>query len=246
METGKVDNGGYDAQDGRGGYERGDRGDHKKWRNNDSNFGKYNNKRDYGSDRRNRGHRGRYYQGGHQPRRGGGGFRVNAEALSMESALAREDKPIVFDLSSGREKLELNDWFKQFPPSKVRRSDGIGYIMVLSKTISEDEKRDLFEANGNNMAVSEEWRQLTEESDAEVTFETIKELATKHKVLGGKWILHLHGPNIDETWKFVVLQLAYEKMPKGVIGVRISPVNDVSIPGRRVAIYCHFWLQKLA
>ena len=54
---------------------------------------------------------------------------VSAEALSLESILAREDKPIVFDLT--RDKLELNEWFKSYAPSKIRRSDGIGWIMVI-------------------------------------------------------------------------------------------------------------------
>ena len=56
---------------------------------------------------------------------------VSAEALTLESILAREDKPIVFDLSIGRDKMELNDWFKTYAPSKIRRSDGIGWIMVM-------------------------------------------------------------------------------------------------------------------
>ena len=50
--------------------------------------------------------------------RGHGDFRrktwkpipTRTEQLIRESMLAREDKPLIFDLSSGRSKLELNDW----------------------------------------------------------------------------------------------------------------------------------------
>jgi len=154
---------------------------------------------------------------------------VSAEALSLESILAREDKPIVFDLT--RDKLELNEWFKSYAPSKIRRSDGIGWIMVLSEHISQDEKKFLFEREKNHMALNEEWRKLTTEKDNIVTFQTIQDLALKHDCKGGKWICHPSGSQLDELWQRTVLALAYGKLAEGVIGIKISPINDLDIPG---------------
>ena len=185
---------------------------------------------------------GRHYgQGDRQPRnwKGGNSWRkggqrpakkpVSAEALSLESILAREDKPIVFDLT--RDKLELNEWFKSYAPSKIRRSDGIGWIMVLSEHISQDEKKFLFEREENHMALNEEWRKLTLEKDNVITFQTIKDLAVKHDCKGGKWICHPSGPQLDDIWQRTVLALAYGKLAEGVIGMKISPINDLDIPG---------------
>ena len=156
---------------------------------------------------------------------------VSAEALTLESILAREDKPIVFDLSIGRDKLELNEWFKTYAPSKIRRSDGIGWIMVLSETINNEEKKFLFEREENHLQLNEEWRTYTSEPDSVVTFDTIKDLAIKHDCKGGKWICHPSGQQLDEIWQRTVLAMAYDKLAKGVIAVKISPINDLDIPG---------------
>ena len=169
-------------------------------------------------------------------RQDGGGPRsalkpVSAEALSLESILAREDKPIVFDLSIGRDKLELNDWFKSYAPSKIRRSDGIGWIMVLSELITNEEKKFLFEREENHMALTEEWRKLTLEPDNVINFQTIKDLALKHDCKGGKWICHPSGAQLDEIWQRTVLAMAYGKLADGVIAIKISPINDLDIPG---------------
>lgn len=48
---------------------------------------------------------------------------------------------------------------------------------------------------------------------------------------GGKWIYHTRGPNVDEVWQRLVLEFAYDKFPKETVALKISPVNDLDIPG---------------
>lgn len=120
--------------------------------------------------------------GGNNYRRGG--WKVSTEALIRESTMAREDKPLIFDLSSGRSKLELNEWFKTSSPTKIRRSDGVGWIIVLSEHITPEERKNVFESYEGIVSLRDEWNQITGNPEKEVTFDTIKELATKHDVKG--------------------------------------------------------------
>merc|ERR1711862_573042 len=84
-------------------------------------------------------------------------FTNSAGNETGEEVIQREDKPIIFDLSSGRSKMELNDWFKNNAPSKICKSDGVGWIYILSENISEKEKRKLFESDGGIFALRQEW-----------------------------------------------------------------------------------------
>ena len=46
----------------------------------------------------------------------------------------------------------------------------------------------------------------------------------------GKWLAR--GAKPDDFWSRIVLDFAQEKFPEGVIALKISPVNDVDIPGK--------------
>ena len=71
------------------------------------------------------------------------------------------------------------------------------------------------------------------EDDVEINYQTFFSLAEKHDHKGGKWCLHQHNRDqkVDMIWKFIALDLVYKKFPAGVIGVKISPVNDLAVPG---------------
>ena len=127
--------------------------------------------------------------------------------------IQREDKPIIFDLSSGRSKMELNDWFKNNAPSKICKSDGVGWIYILSENISEKEKRKLFESDGGIFSLRQEWAKINEDPNYEVTFDTFKDLAERHDCKHGKWTIHTS--NVDELWQNLGLAFAYSKFPKG-------------------------------
>ena len=64
---------------------------------------------------------------------------MSAEGLMAESMAARGDKMVAFDLKKSSA-TELADWFNEYAPSKVRRSDGVGWIAVLGKTMTDDEQ----------------------------------------------------------------------------------------------------------
>ena len=66
----------------------------------------------------------------------------------------------------------------------------VGWIYVLSETATEEDKKDLFETNGNLFDMKKEWEQLTEKDDCDINFQTIKDLSDKHNCKGGKVIYH--------------------------------------------------------
>ena len=121
--------------------------------------------------------------------------------------------------------------FSEFLPSGIRRSDGVGWIVVLSETITEEQKRSLYETNGNILAIKREWNRMVED-DVELNYQTFFSLAEKHDHKGGKWTVHFSGEKVDMVWKFIALELVYKKFPASVIGVKISPVNDLAVPGK--------------
>jgi len=151
------------------------------------------------------------------------------EALIEESRKARLDKQLIFDLSK-RPRTEIIDWLKTSAPSKIRRSEGVGWISVLSKLITEQEKKKIFESvKEENTALQKEWSSITQDPNNRVTFQTFKNLAEKHDCKMGKWLAR--GAKPDDFWSRIVLDFAQEKFPEGVIALKISPVNDVDIPG---------------
>jgi len=159
---------------------------------------------------------------------------VHAEGLSVESllVLSRLDKMIIYQLAPDKPTTDIEEWFKEFPPSSIRRSDGVGWIVVLSETITEEQKKSLFETNGNLLTLKREFNKMVED-DVEINYQTFFSLAEKHDHKGGKWCLHQHNRDqkVDMIWKFIALDLVYKKFPAGVIGVKISPVNDLAVPG---------------
>jgi len=151
------------------------------------------------------------------------------EALIEESKRARLDKQLIFDLSQ-RSMAEINDWLKTSAPSKIRRSEGVGWISVLSKSITPQEKKKIFESvKEENTDLQKEWEKITQDSNIRVTFQTFKDLAEKHDCKMGKWLAR--GDKPDDFWTRIVMDFAHEKFPKETIALKISPVNDVDMPG---------------
>ena len=98
--------------------------------------------------------------------------------LRREISIQGEDKPIIFDLSSGRSKLELNDWIKSFGPTKVRRSDGVGWIYVLSPHVTAEDKKKLFESYQGIIGLRSAWENIINDpEETAVNFDTIIDLA---------------------------------------------------------------------
>jgi hypothetical protein len=204
--------------------------------------GRYRGSYDYGRNRRGRGGRGgSRYKKAWEPRYSGK-RQVSAEVLMMMSKTARQDEVVTFDLSSGRPKIELNDWFKQYPPSSTRRSQGIGWIVALSESFTEADKSIIYGNEESEEKLRAEWTVMTEDEDMVISYTSIKDLAKKHGLSGGKWMFHLPANfRLDEIWQRVVLALAYNKLPPGAIAAKISPVNDLDAVGEFQAhVVCVF------
>lgn len=200
-------------------YDRSDRWDKRKPR-------PYN-KRDRPSWKRTSGFGGGNWRNGRENHRS----KPNTNALIRDSTNLREAKPVIFDLSSGRSKMELNDWFKSAAPSKLRREDGVGWIYILSENITNEDKGHLFESYEGIVALRQEWSKINDDPSIEVTFETFKDLAVKHDCKLGKWILTHGGLQIDDIWQNLALAFAYDKFPEGTIALKVSPVDEFEPSG---------------
>lgn len=193
-----------------------------------------------------RGGREPWKRSGRQSGFGGGNWRNGREnqrsksgkknASNRDSTKDQEVKPVIFDLSSGRSKLELNDWFKNAAPSKLRRSDGVECIYILSEKITEKDKKDLFEFYEGVVGLRQEWSEIHDDPSIEVTFETFKKLAEKHDCKHGKWILT--AGQIDDLWQNLALAFAYDKFPEETIAMKVTPVNESEPSGSRNHMLC--------
>jgi len=185
----------------------------------------FSNKRERQSWKRPSGFGGGNWRNGRENQRS----KPNPNALIRDSTNLQEAKPVIFDLSSGRSKMELNDWFKNAAPSKLRRSDGVGWIYILSESITDEDKRHLFESYEGVVALRQEWSKIHDDPSIQVTFETFKDLAVKHDCKLGKWILS--SGLIDDIWQNLALAFAYDKFPKGTIALKVSPVDEFEPSG---------------
>ena len=132
--------------------------------------------------------------------------------------------------------MELNDWFKNAAPSKICRSDGVGWIYILSETIANEDRKRLLESYEGIVALKQEWSKINENPENEVTFETFKDLAEKHDCKHGKWTVH--APQVDDIWQNLALAFAYDKFPKGAIAIKVSPFDDLDTSGKNEHVIC--------
>jgi hypothetical protein len=132
--------------------------------------------------------------------------------------------------------MELNDWFKNTAPSKICRSDGVGWIYILSETITNEDRKRLFESYEGIVSLKQEWSKINENPENEVTFETFKDLAEKHDCKQGKWTIH--APQVDDIWQNLALAFAYDKFPKGAIAIKVSPFDDLDTSGKNEHVIC--------
>ena len=132
--------------------------------------------------------------------------------------------------------MELNDWFKNTAPSKICRSDGVGWIYILSETIANEDRKRLLESYEGIVSLKQEWSKINENPENEVTFETFKDLAEKHDCKQGKWTIH--APQVDDIWQNLALAFAYDKFPKGAIAIKVSPFDDLDTSGKNEHVIC--------
>lgn len=155
--------------------------------------------------------------------------RAKAEDLQKASLAQKEEKILTFDCSV-RPKDELTNWISHNQPSKTKRSNKIGYLMVLSNRCSKKKfihsSKDLEE---NHSELISEWEQLTQDPTAEVTYSTIMQLGKKHNALGGKWLFSVRRgqDDVDSIWTSLASAMAKEDKTLPYLAVKITSVNDI-------------------
>ncbi|XP_078516830.1 UPF0696 protein C11orf68 homolog [Lissotriton helveticus] len=122
-----------------------------------------------------------------------------AEDYAAESLAADMDPWLIFDARK-TPRAEFEDWLETNRPSRVlrygdpeRSMEAVGWISVKGPNY--------WHESGQVSALQEDWERL-QASGRQITFDTIKELALNHKVVTGKWLMHLDtGFKIDHAWR---------------------------------------------
>jgi len=196
------------------------------------------------------GFRGRFREGPNRPFSsnggGGGGYgnrnyrqdsgyqhrreMAKAEELQKASQTQKDDKIVSFDCRV-RPKDELTGWIRNHKPSEMKKSDKIGYLMVLSKRLTSGTEKMFVhvaeEVENNHASLIADWEQLTQDPSAKITYPTIQQLGKKHGVRGGKWLFTATRgrEDVDSLWMFLASAVASGALP--CLAVKMTPVNDV-------------------
>ncbi|XP_069500913.1 UPF0696 protein C11orf68 homolog isoform X1 [Ambystoma mexicanum] len=154
-----------------------------------------------------------------------------ADDYAAESMAADMDPWLIFD---GRKtpRAEFEDWLETNRPSRVlrygdpeRSMEAVGWIAVYGPNFCPDA--------GFVTELQEDWERL-QASGRHVTFDTIKELALNHKVVSGKWLMHLDtGFKVDHAWRGIATLVV-----DGRIGVaKVSPCMPNSDRKHVICVY---------
>ncbi len=162
--------------------------------------------------------------------------KVDAKTLHRESQAAKKDRTLTYDLAGNpaanidrkAARIGLLGWLGTNLPSKVKRSEGVGHVLVLG---SDRVDTDLIKASeaklSREKAASAVWEELLGKDGAVVTYDTFSELADGHGLKGGKWIAHVNTLLVDNVWKRVAWSLAYDKFPASCVSASVTPLNDL-------------------
>ena len=142
---------------------------------------------------------------------------IKAEELFQASLAADNDKWLQFQIEEAipakTQLVQLEDWLRKHPPSKIVRSSGVGWIAVKLR----DKGRKMVEA-----------KVAWEELEGERNMEAVNHLAKQFGVEGGKWMCHLDIHSIDGAWNKVAKTLLSGGLGSPVYMVKVSPVDDVT------------------
>ena len=142
---------------------------------------------------------------------------VRAEELFQASLAADNDRWLQFQIEPSvpakEQSKQLDAWLAKNLPSKVARSQGIGWIAVKLQ----DKGKKVAEAKVA-------WEALKGPRN----MKAVNKLAEEHSVLGGKWMCHLRSENIDRVWIKVASTLLAGGLGTPVYMVKVSPLEDVT------------------
>ncbi|XP_021494021.1 UPF0696 protein C11orf68 homolog isoform X1 [Meriones unguiculatus] len=122
-----------------------------------------------------------------------------AEHLAAEAMAADMDPWLVFDART-TPATELDAWLATYPPSQVTRygdpgspnSEPVGWIAAYGQGYTPN--------SGDVQGLQAAWEAL-QTSGRPITPGTLRQLAITHRVLSGKWLIHLApGFKLDHAW----------------------------------------------
>ncbi|KAM6949415.1 UPF0696 protein C11orf68 homolog [Aplochiton taeniatus] len=165
-----------------------------------------------------------------------------AENYAAEALAADMDPWVVFD-SSCMFRAEFDDWLETNMPSRVARfgdKDGgrgpVGWVCVRgpdSSNTEDFEETEDFDDVKDVKGLRESWEKLLS-SGRPVSFQAVKELALNHRVLAGKWLMHLDtGFKVDHAWECV----ARATMEGKIWTVKVSPYDPSSESRHVICVY---------
>jgi len=155
---------------------------------------------------------------------------ARAEDLQAASLAQKDDRVISFDCRL-RPKSELTGWLRYYKPSVIKRSQGVGYLAVLSANCTSIVEEKLAcgseETQAKRVDLLRDWEYLTSDPTSKIDYSTMRALANKHDIRGGKWLFQARCHDVDSTWMFLSSAVASEENPMPCVAAKITPVNDV-------------------
>ncbi|XP_043929712.1 UPF0696 protein C11orf68 homolog [Protopterus annectens] len=150
--------------------------------------------------------------------------RFPAEDYAAEALAADMDPWVIFDARK-TPRAEFEDWLDTNRPSRVcrygdpdRNTEPVGWIAVYGWNHIPD--------TGDVDALQDDWEGL-QSSGREVSFETIKELALNHRVLTGKWLMHLDtGFKVDHAWRGIAQSVLDGRIAEAKVSPHIPDLNS--------------------
>ena len=145
----------------------------------------------------------------------------SAKDYAAEAMAADMDPWIVFDARE-TPKAELDHWLESYRPSEVSRFGAgqgqVGWIAVVGTGDCP--------SAGDVEGLQRDWESLLT-SGRPVNFQAVKDLALKHDVLSGKWLMHLDtGFKVDHAWECVARAVVDGKISSAKVSPRDPPPNN--------------------
>lgn len=153
---------------------------------------------------------------------------VSAEKLHQESIEAKRAPAKIFDCLS-ENRFQLAGWIKDNMPSEIKRSEGVGAVVVLAKGHTKEAFVTFEEKLSRGEKAHADWLTMVEAATPEdpLTFEAIGKLAEKQDLKGGKWMFHVDRKFVDSLWRQLAWAVGFDKFPKDVVSASVTPVDDL-------------------
>ncbi|XP_038066017.1 UPF0696 protein C11orf68 homolog [Patiria miniata] len=141
-----------------------------------------------------------------------------SDRLRKDAWKASAEDGLLFDSrdypEEDRSKL-LESFFETSAPSKVKRSEGIGWIRILSPSFEDKEV--------DQEGLDSDWEKL-QKSGKPINFDAVTKLAKSYSCLVGIWLLFFDtGDPVDTAWKKIATATAKDELGTHA---KVTPYED--------------------